>query len=160
MNAAQAHAYNTGQKARLRHQLHLATGVPFQAAEDAAPIIAQDLLSEIKTSLVGPGTGRIYRRYNPFRIHQASAPGLPPATDLGRLTNSYYLVAIRSSKARQRIEIEVGSNLEYSVYLELGTRKMKPRPHVRPAGRRTAAKVPGILIAQAAKQAAQIKAGS
>lgn len=158
---AQAAIYNSLQRLQLVHQLRIASNVPIQAAIDAAKPIAYDLLSEIKTSLVGPGKGRVYTRHNPYRVHIASAPGDPPATDLGRLTNSYSVLDIKHVKlpgGSGRVEISVGSHVKYAVYLEFGTRHMLPRPHVRPAGARTALKVPAILRAAALAQQAQLKA--
>lgn len=142
--------FNRQQRVQLVHQLRYATGVPFQAASAAAKPIAYDLEGEIKLSLVGPGKGRVYIKSNPYRVHQASAPGDPPATDLGRLTNSYKVLSIRQNKATGIVEIEVGSHLAYAVYLEFGTRRMAARPHVRPAGQRTAAKIPAMIAAASA----------
>lgn len=79
-----------------------------------------------------PKTGRIYERDNPRRIHQASAPGEAPATDLGFL--------IASSEARY--PADPNPNLirgvanwaaDYAADLELGTMKIAPRPYARPA---------------------------
>ena len=148
-----AAASNKQQRAQLIHQLRYAAGVPFAAASAAAKPIAYDLEAEVKTSLVGPGKGRVYVRYNPYRVHIASAPGDPPATDLGRLTNSYKVLSIRQNKTTGIVEIEVGSHLKYATYLEFGTRRMAPRPHLRPAGQRTAVKIPSIISAAAAAQA-------
>lgn len=75
-----------------------------------------------------PGRGRTYRRGGV--THRASAPGDPPATDLGRLraaTTSQLAVDERGLHAR------IGSNYPVQLFLELGTRKMAARPHLRPA---------------------------
>ena len=158
MSKTQAKAYNAQQQAKLTQQLRVATGVGYQAAKDAARPIAFALHSEIVTSLVGPGGGRVYIRHNPYRVHIASAPYRPPATDLGRLTNSYKIERIRTHDATQTVEVSVASHLDYAIYLEFGTRRMLPRPHVRPAGRRTAALVPGLLRAAVLAQRAQLRA--
>lgn len=75
-----------------------------------------------------PGTGRIYRRKG--RVHQASAPGEPPAVDTGLLRAS-----VRSSVGRDErgLVATIGTNQKVGVYLELGTRYMAPRPFARPA---------------------------
>ncbi len=89
-----------------------------------------------------PGTGRIYEPGEYFlnrggkiyhwtveKRHQASAPGEPPSGDTGYL----------GSHIGHRLEVHdtvvgiVEANTNYSLYLELGTRYMKPRPFLRPA---------------------------
>ncbi len=72
-----------------------------------------------------PKTGRIYRR---GKIeHQASAPGEPPATDMGNLVNS-----IASDRVKPLLhEVTVGA--EYGAYLEYGTVRMAPRPFFKPS---------------------------
>lgn len=159
MTPAQAKTYNAAQRARLTHQLNIATGVGYAAAKLAARPIAEDLVAEVKTSLAGPGTGRVYVRYNPYRVHIASAPFHPPATDLGRLVGSYKVLGIRTTDATQTVKITVGSHVDYAIYLEFGTRRMLPRPHLRPAGVRTAAKVPAILKAALAAEKARLAFG-
>lgn len=60
--------------------------------------------------------------------HVAAAEGSAPNTDTGALVSS---IAVEMSK--QKMEAEVGSNLDYSAYLELGTKDMEPRPWLAPA---------------------------
>lgn len=62
--------------------------------------------------------------------HNPSQPGEPPASDTGRLAQSYEW---KVGRDRGGIFAEVGTNVFYAPYLEFGTRKMAPRPHVRPA---------------------------
>jgi HK97 gp10 family phage protein len=70
----------------------------------------------------GPKTGWLYRRKG-RAPHQASAPGEAPANDTGELAKSLdYNV--------QRVRLEVGESARYAIFLEDGTRKMKPRPHM------------------------------
>jgi len=93
------------------------------------------------------GTGRIYRKNHPHRIHQASAPGEPPAPDLGHLrasvghevgvdaTGLYGAWGILGVAARTK-EDRGGddANLaEIGAWLEYGTRYMDPRPWLRPS---------------------------
>ena len=59
--------------------------------------------------------------------HKASAPGEAPATDTGELVNSIAYVMDDKFSAR------VYSPLKYAEYLELGTRKIAPRPSWVPA---------------------------
>lgn len=70
----------------------------------------------------GARTGRIYS----FRgeSHQASADGEAPASRTGRLYKSYdYRVASWHT-------MRVGEEADYAKYLEDGTRRMRPRPHL------------------------------
>lgn len=76
------------------------------------------------------GTGRIYHLTNPTRTHQASAPGQPPATDLGRLGAS---ITHELGADNEGLVARVGTNVEYALFLEVGTRHMAPRPFLRPA---------------------------
>ena len=71
----------------------------------------------------GPKTGRVYRIKG--RVHKASAPGEAPASRSGKL--------LRSVRARvygwERMEF--GDSAPHGKYLELGTRNMEPRPHLK-----------------------------
>ena len=77
---------------------------------------------KIQTS---PATGRKYGK------HQASAPGEPPATDLGNLVNDWPPPKVKGSQTKP--SIEGGPGAEYAGMLELGTSKMEARPFMRPA---------------------------
>ena len=88
---------------------------------------------EIKNS---PRGGRVYKRKR--KTHKASAPGQAPAVDSGALLRSYtYQVGDGY--------VDVGSNIEYAPYLEFGTRKMAPRPHLRPAVQRITNELAGTI---------------
>lgn len=82
----------------------------------------------VKQSLKQPGRGRLYRRRGV--VHRASAPGSPPATDLGRLAAATTWEVGRDERG---LVARIGSNYRVQLYLELGTRRMAPRPHLRPA---------------------------
>jgi hypothetical protein len=69
-----------------------------------------------------PKTGRIYRFRG--RNHQASAPGQPPANRSGDLMKSV------GSRVYGWEKMEFGDRKFYGKFLEDGTRKMKPRPHL------------------------------
>lgn len=90
------------------------------------------------------GTGRVVKKVKTLpngrkfyysklvgaRMYQASAPYEAPASRLGHLRASYkYLVKGKGMTAKGY----VGSDLEYSHYLEYGTYKMHPRPHLKVA---------------------------
>jgi hypothetical protein len=80
-----------------------------------------------------PGTGRTYSKSNPKRTHRASAPGQPFATDLGTAAASIgHAIGVDAVG----IFAQVGSGLRKFRYLELGTRRMAPRPTLRPALRK------------------------
>lgn len=93
----------------------------------------------------GPKTGILYKRYNPVRTIQASAPGEYPADDLGVLAGSIYKEL--PANRRSRMEATVGSPLVYALYLEFGTRKMAARPWLRPSFDQAVAQLEGSLAA-------------
>lgn len=79
----------------------------------------------------GTKSGIVYRRYNPFRIHQASAPGQAPADDLGNLANSY---SLSFTKLNQFVfSATVSSYALYAARLEYGDGPLLARPHLTPA---------------------------
>lgn len=107
--------------------------------DDAVADAIEDTILQIRTEVIkglqrGPASGRVYKKSNPKRTHQASAPGQPPMSDTGRLVGSIYM-DIRPTSAT------VGSRLAYAHYLEFGTRKMAPRPIWMPVVERESRKV-------------------
>lgn len=82
---------------------------------------AQRLRTLMVQKVSQPGQGRSYGG------HRASAPGDGPAPDTGRLRQS---IGVESPSPLIR---RVGTNVKYALYLEFGTRKLAPRPFVRPA---------------------------
>jgi HK97 gp10 family phage protein len=106
----------------------------------ATALIAE---ADAKRSIVkGPKSGRVYQKKNPKRTHQASAPGQPPAQDLGFLSNS-----IRAEAGPHQSSVDLVASAPYAVHLEYGTRKMAPRPFMRPAGDKAAAQGGAIIKA-------------
>lgn len=83
---------------------------------------------QAKVLMSTPGSGRIYRRGNV--VHQASAPGDPPAPDRGQLRAS---VTHAMGKDDEGLFVDIGSNLKKARWLELGTQNMAARPALRPA---------------------------
>lgn len=71
-----------------------------------------------------PKTGRLYKRKTV--VHQASAPGESPASDVGRLANS-----ITTTYDAQNLVGYVNVGTEYAEGLEMGTPKVAPRPYAR-----------------------------
>ena len=88
-----------------------------------------------KESVKKKGTGRVYRKYNPNRVHQASSPNNPPATDTGFLSANITM-NIRTGHDGSVIG-QVISAAPYSAALEFGTKDMLalggPRPFMQPA---------------------------
>jgi hypothetical protein len=86
---------------------------------------AEAIVTDIKTSFGTSPAGKNYRRGK--KMHIASQEGYPPNVDLGTLRAS-----IRAVKKGDDVRwIEDG--VEYGVYLENGTPRMKPRPFMAPA---------------------------
>ena len=91
------------------------------------------------------GSGRVYKKSKPSRIHQASAPGEPPAPDTGQLraalghelghdADGLYADVGYGVDPDTRVEQESGTGIaDIAEYLEVGTRRMEPRPFLRPA---------------------------
>lgn len=85
---------------------------------------AFDVEAEVKKEMRAPKSGRVYRRGS--RSHQASAPGQAPAVDYGQLINSIQVDNVTELKST------VGTNVEYAMPLEYGSRRIAPRPVWRP----------------------------
>lgn len=72
------------------------------------------------------GSGRVYRNG-----HVASAPGQPPAPDTGSLRRNWQQSKlVGGNGGGVRIIMRMKSMMFYQQFLEFGTRKMAPRPHV------------------------------
>lgn len=104
---------------------------------EASQVVVKEAVRLIKS---GPKTGRVYRRYRPTRVHQASAPFQPPAEDLGELSGS-----LSATVDRKAMEAAIVSTSHKAVMLELGTRKMMPRPFLAPSIDNTRARISRML---------------
>ena len=112
-----------------------ASGAIVEFKDEAGKIVRRflfDIERRMKTSLTGRKSGKQYRRRGKTRqgkprYHRASAPGEAPATDSGFLLNG--IRARMQSKTVGVITIAA----PYALWLEEGTRFMKPRPYIRPA---------------------------
>lgn len=89
---------------------------------------AAQVATTAKRITAGPGHGRTYIRRG--RVHVASAPGEPFATDTGRLRSS---ITSDLGVDEQGLVARVGSDVEYAPFVELGTSRMEARPFLRPA---------------------------
>lgn len=91
-------------------------------AEAIVKKFAFDVEGNAKAAIMsGPKSGRRYGN------HTASAPGEAPATDVGNLVNSIH------AKKESRFVWVVGVGAKYGKALEMGTRRMAPRPFLLPA---------------------------
>jgi len=59
-----------------------------------------------------------------------SVPGSGPAVRTGRLRSSITWQVFADGEG---LYADIGSNVEYAGYVELGTERMAPRPYLRPA---------------------------
>ena len=91
--------------------------------------VAKDIVREAKLGMKGPRSGAVppQGKRIPGWIRQRSAPGEPPAVQSQRLVGS--IVAEKLGLAKYR----AGTNVDYGFWLELGTRRIRPRPWLRPA---------------------------
>lgn len=103
-----------------------------------AAVLGGALLLEtaVKEMLSRPGSGRLYRKRSV--VHQASAPGEPPAVDTGKYRNS--VTHSRPEWDGDTVSASVGTNDVRAQILEFGGRtgkgrriRIHPRPHFRPA---------------------------
>lgn len=104
--------------------------------------VGLQVVGAIKLLLSTPGGGHTYTtrfytdsqgRVRPWghrTPHTASAPGKPPAVDTGLLRSSY---TFQVGSAVAGAYVDVGTSIKYAPFLEFGTVRMKPRPHLRPA---------------------------
>ena len=93
----------------------------------------------------GAKSGITAIRYNPRRVHTASATGQAPASDTG------FLVSQISTEVKMSINGGVGSVVSaapYSAPLEFGTSIMGARPFLQPALRKSRGKIQRIFASQ------------
>lgn len=106
-----------------------------QASLEAALPAVGDVVSRRLKYIISSGTRTGRRYYLKGIAYRASAPGEPPANRTGRLLRS---VGYRASGSHT---LQVGEDAFYARWLEEGTRKMAPRPHVRVAVEQTQTEV-------------------
>jgi len=100
---------------------------------------AKELMREPKTGEDYRGKGKKGKKSTSQFKTRSSAPGEAPAVQTGRLRAS---LAFEQPKKLTRL---IGSNLKKAFFLEKGTAKMKARPFLRPAYRRTRARIARLL---------------
>lgn len=103
----------------------------------------------IKRRLQGQRTGLEYRVPGTQRFYTASAPGESPARRFGGLASSYTNEV--SATSIFALNAFVGSDLDYSLFLERGTKnpdgsvRMEKRPTIEPALRDAEAEIRAAL---------------
>ena len=109
------------------------------ALHDAGAIVGNTVETLLTT---GVRTGRKY----PNLPNRSSAPGQPPRSQSGRLVRSY------NYKVSSWHQMTVGERATYAGFLEWGTRKMKPRPHMLVAANQSAGQIIEMLYRRANEQ--------
>lgn len=94
----------------------------------------------------GAKSGILYRKYNPNRVHRASAAGEPPASDTGFLANNI-LFQIDTDGLAGSVDSRAG----YSSYLEFGTRTLAARPFMQPALEQNKNKIKAMIASEIKK---------
>jgi len=95
----------------------------------------------VKSILAHKSSGITYGK------HTASKEGYPPNSDTGMLVKS-----IQFDVNYEKITAQIGTNLNYGLWLEFGTKDMGERPWLRPAFLKMLPKISKIMI-RASKEA-------
>jgi len=112
-------------------------------AIDGLNAIGLAMLATAKSKIQrGAKSGKVYRKYNPGRIHQSSAPGQSPATDTGGLVNSGF-----HEMDERTLTTKIGFAKFYAAFLEYGTRRMAKRPFLLPTVEEWRSKIPAVIRA-------------
>ena len=117
-------------------------------AEKAVFAAALYFEGAIKRTLSGSRTGRIYRIGRKGRVHQASAPGEPPASLTGKLRQS--ITHSDPQWTGDNVWVEVGTSIAYAAILEYGGvswngGRILPRPYMASTYLAEADKIDAIL---------------
>jgi len=114
--------------------LEIAMKVSVQTMETAAITVEKDVINSF-----GTGASRIIKhrrsKGKKGKFHRPSAPGFPPAVDTNVLRSSVGHDVISKGSIIDGF-VGIASMVKYGLFLELGTRIMKPRPFLRPALKR------------------------
>lgn len=113
-----------------------------QSAEERMLEATNHVRSAVLNTLTGSRTGRTYYVPGTRKRYTSSAPGEPPAQQLGDLRKS-----IKSGVEGEGKTIVgfVGTELEKGPMLEYGTRNMAARPWLRPSFEKTVEEIKKIL---------------
>lgn len=110
-----------------------------EAGKHALLKVGVHLEAKLKKKLSKPATGQVYKTGRVGKRHayrRASAPGLPPAVETGRLrasithnvTGSPGSILPNPGGGFNDVRAHVGTNVHYGYLLERGTSNMLPRP--------------------------------
>lgn len=144
-------AFNAAEARRALLQITQAIADQQASVGQLADAVGMLARNEIVLRMSRRGKGRVYKiktgisqskrhKGKPlYRTHRASAPGDPPATDLGRLKNSVGYVVGRDLDGWH---VDIYATALYAPYLEFGTSRMKPRPVFRPVATWISQKIP------------------
>ena len=134
---------------RAKEVFQKVTDANLKAMNTAVMVVERD----VKTHFTLQGAGNASPRGD--KMHYASLPGQPPAIDTGVLRSSIKGVVEKKAlgiigKVGPDIDYiaaraDVGTDVEYGYYLEIGTSKIEPRPYLRPALKRTRRQVEKIF---------------
>ncbi len=92
--------------------------------------------------LSGQRHGRIYTIPGTHKTYTASSPGEPPAQRLGELRQSVSTLVVGRG---DNLTGAVGTDKEYGLMLEYGTKNMAPRPWLRPSFEKAEAAIKAIF---------------
>lgn len=117
----------------------LATEANIRAMKTAAAVVER----KTKQLLRIPGTGVEVKKTKSGKVHRRSIPGKPPAAETGILRSSIMSdVRVSGIGVTGKVGTDIdkiaaraaiGTDVNYGLYLEIGTSKMKARPYLRPA---------------------------
>tara|TARA_B100001057_G_C22773014_1_gene920393 strand:+ start:513 stop:956 length:444 start_codon:yes stop_codon:yes gene_type:complete len=110
------------------------------SCQKSADIVRNEAVNSI---VRGSPSGTTYQKYNPRRMHTASARNQPPASDTGFLANN---ISATSKKTNTGAEGTVTSAAPYSAFLEFGTLNMAKRPFMLPALRNSKKAIKKIFV--------------
>lgn len=96
---------------------------------------AADIQGDMRRAMASPKHGRVYTAFSISKkggkkrlTHTASKAGEAPAFDSGALHDS---ITIKAGRHKLQKIVLVG--MEYGLYLEMGTMRIRPRPFMGPA---------------------------
>lgn len=101
-----------------------------------------EVRNETLNTLTGNRSGRTYKVPGTQRTYTASAPGEPPAQRTGELRQSVKGTVHTEGK---KLIGKVGTDKDYGLSLEKGTKKMAPRPWLQPSFEKSEGKIKDIF---------------
>lgn len=136
----QSQAANARATKRAVNNLAQVLGAIGVGGKDGLADVGVVAVNRIKRKLSTPGQGRMYRRVTV--LHRASRPGDPPAPDTGLYRASWNW---RTGVDSRGPYVEIGTNQKRGPWFEFGTRRMAPRPHLRPVVNELRAEITALV---------------